>query len=362
MKKIRISRLIMIICIATINILMIVQINDMKNNYTSVSVRLESKVSKKMLFDALKYDEGTCKIEKLTAYSQQQGFIMSKELEQKSMVYQFCLCGNIEDVMPVSLVSGNLLIKEDNFGCVLSQEAAYHIFGGLNIIGLELKINDKLYVIRGIVKTSVEAVFYESDSEDDTFDCLEFMIQDDDGEYYARQFAGIYGLPKATVIGGNYLVSVVGNLCLIPFILLVVMCNILFIRKSRKYHKKKRLCIVVCFISLFGLILLCLGCGYFPERWIPVKWSDFGHYNDIWFDMKQQFSSLLFARPIVKDVVLKLDFLKVFALIVVTFTGQFLVLREINDYLERFLKQGEKNVNRKSLHLFGMNDIMHMMQ
>lgn len=335
-KKINIVRALLILAMALLNILLIFQVREMKEKYTCVSVRLATDVTKKQLCKYLEKEETKlCKIENVTAFSQAKVLLKGKDLGRQLHIDAYCVYGKVEDVLPLSLVAGNLLIREDTNGCILTKDAAYELFGTIDAIGLEVIINNRTYVVRGVISSNVEAVLYEARFDEDTFQCLEFQISDENGEYYAKQFLSIYGLFEDSIIGENYLVKIAQNLCLFPFLIFMIYFIIFMDVKAKQYKISKGFRIGFLAINLVLIIVLGKQIGYFPKRWIPSKWSDFSHYGYMIEDLKQQLKLLIFAKPFAKEVALRIDLVKTAVLFVGAVFGLCYILRNLNEWVSK---------------------------
>ncbi len=316
--------------------MLVIKLQGMKEKYTCVSARLATDVTKKELCKYLEKEETeTCKIENVTAFSQTKVMLEGKDIGRQLFLDAYCVYGNIEDVLPVSLITGNLLIREDTDGCILTKEAAYKLFGSINANGLEIIMNHRTYVVRGVISSNVEAILYEAKYDTDTFDCLEFQISDENGEYYTRQFLAIYGLSEDYIIGENYLVNIAQNLSIFPFLIVMIYFIIFMEAKAKQYKVKKGIRIGFLVVNIVLIIILGKQIGYFPERWIPSKWSNFSHYTDILEDIKQQLKTLSFARPVAKEVALRTDLMKTAVLFVASILGLSYILRNLNDWASK---------------------------
>lgn len=347
--------MLLVLGMLSFNIMLILQLQEMKENYTCVSARLTTDVTKKQLSKALE-EADSCKIESLTAFSQAKVLIEGKDIGRQMIIDAYCVYGNVEDVLPLSLIAGNLLIREDVSGCILTKDAAYELFGDIDAIGLEVRMDNRTYVVRGIISSNVKAIFYEARFDIDTFNCLEFKINDENGEFYARQFLNIYGLSEDYIIGENYLVQIAQNLCLFPF-LIIMIYFLLFIEvkvKQNGVRKEFR----IGFLALYIVLIIALGTqiGYFPERWIPSKWSNFDHFSNIVTDIKQQLKILLFAKPFAKEVEFRTDLVKTVVLFVASILGLTYILRNLNEWasvrIDNFIE------SRKIAHLNVVKEVI----
>ncbi|MDD5934684.1 MAG: ABC transporter permease [Clostridiales bacterium] len=337
MKKINIVRCFLSLCIIATTVMLIIQVNGMQTRYPTVSVRLDSELTKKKLCEDLEKEGETKnnKLKAITAFSQYDTIIEGKDLGRKVNLTAYCIYGNVEDVLPVSLISGNLLIRDDPFGCVLTKKSAFALFGNIDVVGAAVKINDRAYLIRGIVDANTEAVLYEAGQDTDTFNCLELTIDDENGEFYANQFVNSYFLNAEYIIGENYIVRILKNIYLFPFLIVIFDVIIGAIRKLKTYHKRKGIRYLVVGVGIVIAFFICKLFGYFPKRWIPSKWSDFQHYSDIISYIKSQLHTLSFAKPIAKEVALRNDLLKAFILFTISMVGQIYLLRCINEWGSR---------------------------
>jgi hypothetical protein len=307
-------------------------VQGLKKKYDSISVRLTEGVTRKALLESLEIERewNTCKIEQVTALTETRQNVKAEGIDQMIQTYVYQIYGDVNKVMQGDLMLGAYLLYEDNDGCMLTDTLAYELFGSIKILGLGVIIEDKTYYVRGIVTGSDKAVFYETKEDKATFNCLELLIKDEEGGYYAKQFVEIYGLSDAVIIEESYLISMLGNFALLPFLIAFLF---LIVRGNLLLRELINIGWIRIIGVVFSVIVSCIMVKvfvYFPLRLVPTNWSDFDHFSRCIEDIKNQLNSLMFIKPIVRDVLFKKDLMTAVVLCVASLFGEAYVLHYLN--------------------------------
>ena len=278
--------------------------------------------------------ERTCKLNEITAYTQKEGTVKVTEIGTLVTTNFFSVYGDIQDITPMTLIAGNLLVVGDDYGCVLTKDLAYELFQSIDVQGLSIMIGDRTYVVRGIVEARVEGVYFEEAEESANFLSLEMKFTEDNGGYYAKQFCDIYGLGDNTILEENYLAMTWSNVYWIPILLLL-----LYLLHSMFGQIKRctsSFWIHIGFALFGGFIIIVIGSYalYVSDRWIPTRWSDFSHYKEVISDFTQQWSLLFSEATIVKGIALRFDLIKTIALLSFLFGIELTLLSKIHQKLD----------------------------
>lgn len=333
----------------------------MKETFSTVSIRIHSNgVTLREIKNAIRDEEerdSTIK-SSITAYKVEEHKVIKEEhMERERSISLYRIYGKMEQVLPMKLILGNYPYREDTFGCVLDKKTAFLLYGTYEVLGKTVTLDEKEYYIRGIVEDTVPVMLCQSDEENDVFWNLELSFP---GEENGRTLAENYLLRHAltsdyTIVEGNYIVHMAGNLVGLPVTLLLVFFlsgrmkeiyrsiheasyEMKFFRKSSKESIKKdtratvikdinknqkrpksvvkrirvwisknkkitELFITVC-ASIVILVWNLKRYFYFPKRFLPTKWSDFSHWSSIVREMKEHLEEILMLPPVKKDIVL----------------------------------------------------------
>ena len=221
------------------------------------------------------------------------------------------LWGDVEQIYPQRLMAGTVISKEDEAGCMLSDKAAFELFGAVDVLGKEVLYEGNTYEIRGILDLE-EQVFLREDKQES---CSFFEVQEDPGKgvEQLRQIlspAGI-SLEDGAVLEWDMICWILGMLRILTVGILLcvgirwinqIMCsdNIL-----AKWHPKKgTMCAVQYFLRMAVLLVLFL---LLKENWclsqdyIPAKWSDFEFFGELLREQRENYMRYLDLPDIQKD-------------------------------------------------------------
>ena len=325
-----------LLAIALLLVLVTIQFWNLRQRYDSVGIWLKDGVTKKYLITCLEKEmkERTCKLSEITAYNQKEGTVKVTGIGTLVTTNFFSVYGDIQDITPMTLIAGNLLVVGDDYGCVLTKDLAYELFQSIDVLGLSIMIGDRTYVVRGIVEARVEGVYFEEVEESANFLNLEMKFSEDNGGYYAKQFCDIYGLGDNTMLEENYLVMTWSNVYWVPMLLLLL-CLL-----HSMFGQIKRCTpsfwIPIGFAILGGFIIIMIGSHalYVSDRWIPTRWSDFSHYKQVISDYTQQWSLLFSEAMVVKGIALRFDLIKTISLLSFLFGMELAILSKLNQKVD----------------------------
>lgn len=309
----------------------------LQRNFDCISVRIQDQaVTKKQLVKALSnlQEQVDAHVPEIAAYHMTEHTrIMEPNLERTTYVTLYGVYGQMQLVTPSEVTSGNFVTYEDYAGCVIDEDSAFDIFGTTKATGQTIKIDQKEYYIRGVIKSEMPIVMIQEKPEDAKFWNLELSYGDlQQGREYANQLMINYGLSaKYIIIEQNFIGDCVGNLLVLPVLLLSILLIVLqgktihrkFVVKSeemnqRHYRTKKDwiifffhvmhdsvvpLAIIAAAVGLF--VITWHFFGIFPMRYFPTKWSDFNQYHRFYEDIKTHLNELSYVNPTRREVLLK---------------------------------------------------------
>lgn len=240
---------------------------DLKYDNKKISVQQIKKIKPQNLKDS--------GILNLTAYHQYNNEIIYNNNKYSTQLDVINVYGNIENIFISQILAGALLSENDSKNCVIDKQSAYSLFGTENALGLELKWNNKGYIIQGILDCTQQIMFIRLDNQEQKeFSSIRINFENNDNTYeQARNFILNYNLDDATINDIASISIIVSQLANLPTIL--ILAFIIFdLFKLHENHDN-----LVAIIILFILALLFIWILNFkieiPSIYIPTKWSDF---------------------------------------------------------------------------------------
>lgn len=190
--------------------------------------------------------------------------------------------GNLEKILPGRRLDGMYPPKGDTQGCAVSDAGAAALFGSSDVVGKTLTVNQKDYVIRGVIKEKRNMLWIQN-PEAERFSYLELVYQGRTAASAAESWLSRQGLPvpDAVLAGGDYsafnflfLTLPVWAFIIYGYVMLkrqIGMVQIVYFRK---------VLLVLWGIGLTALIFAGIRCSFrFSLDYIPKRWSDFSFYQ-----------------------------------------------------------------------------------
>lgn len=175
--------------------------------------------------------------------------------------------------------------EEDIHGCVIDKGTAYALFGSENVIGSEIFLNGKTYMVRQIFPWKQPVMIIHSHNKKDMYSRMFIRPQEKETKKDAAEaFLLRQGLSGNIVrefpvkkIAFFVLMLFPGMLCCDLFLLAD--------RERKENRENKRMYYIwmgaSCFVIVFFLCWFVTEME-FPAEWIPGKWSDFSFWSEKW--------------------------------------------------------------------------------
>lgn len=200
------------------------------------------------------------------------------ELKRNVMVKSVEIWGDANAVYPDCLSAGSALQKGDVLGCMLSEKAAYEVFGNTDVLGKKIFYEEKSYTIRGILKIEDPVFLRENEKAD--FSYIEVSGKAGGGVEKIRGVLSAKGvlLEEGAVIEADIFRGLLRFLRLIPVGVLIC----LFYRKIKNEYYENRIVLWAVRIGVAILfVVLFWNSWCFSEDFIPSRWSDFEFFGDL---------------------------------------------------------------------------------
>ncbi len=316
-----------------------------RNQYSAVSVRLKTEgITEKSLNIRPEADKAgeSSGLREITAWMRiADGEVKNKDLNRTQKIPVIIAAGNMALTVPMVLVSGNYVYREDKKGCVLDTGTAYALFGTEHAVSNTVTYEKKSYIIRGIVKTDSPVFLIQGDNDRKEYFNLELAYKEEErGEALTEEFLLQNGLAAdSVIIDGYFFGRLIHSLITLPIwsFFFFAAYGIL------NYYKRNRGKLSLKTFVLYGslIIFLLTGCGillyqitgnpvYIPEKLVPTKWSDFDYWPQKYQSMKNQLRQIRYLIPNPKDVYLMDEISKIYHNIAIMITLHMLLFLRIH--------------------------------
>lgn len=201
--------------------------------------------------------------------------IENRDLGSTESVSLIQIYGREDFVLPVHFLTGNNMIHQDDYGCMISDSVARTLFHSVDVLGREIICQGKVYYVRGVFQKSDKIVVIKASQTKQTFfQNYEFLCMEHQEQAY-KQISKLLeqkDFPEAVILrDGNTIVTLVTIIRMIPIWIVI---GYVFLKPS---GKKNYLFIRLLLGGLLLLILIRYSVVISVE-WIPTRWSDF----DFW--------------------------------------------------------------------------------
>lgn len=191
--------------------------------------------------------------------------------------------GNLEKILPGQKTEGMYPPKGDTDGCAISDKGARELFGSSDVLGKEVSMDGKEYIIRGIIKDERKMLWIQN-PDAEGFPYVEMSYQKKISASAAEEWLVQqgYGKPEAVLAGCDYLAFNFLFLTLPVWVFAFGISRKLknHIRNVRTSYFRTAL-FLIWGVGVAALVLVGIRLSFrFSLDYIPPKWSDFGFFSD----------------------------------------------------------------------------------
>ncbi len=230
----------------------------------------------------------------------------NKNLSRIAQADAILLCGNPELVFEDCRVPN----KEDSQGCLIDEEIAWELFGSNQVVGKEILIEGNSYIVRKVIPAKNRIIAFQVSSIDNenvkrmvTEELLTEPILNRITISNSKNHS-INDLYLAWTNQYNFSINIldiellrgISGCCvlLIP----ITICIFFGIYLFYQYEKKeiildKIIIIIVVLILIVLMIFLLKNWVKIPSDYLPVKWSDFSFWTELWKEKRKAIQLLL---------------------------------------------------------------------
>jgi len=244
--------------------------------------------------------------------------------------------GDVTQVMPVKLLRGSIITKEDETGCMIDENAAYRLFRTKDAVGRRLTYRDKSYRIRGVIHAGEDVIILPVTDDKNSFSNLEFVYsKKESGKKNVNEFMEENGLTKDyTIVEGCFYARLLQIASGLPLWLFSMALLYMLVKVSREemfaflqnashntVKGKQKEKIMKCLnikgllekagilaIFVIAAVLFARMAAVFitpvPDRYIPTRWSDFSFWANEIKKIRKQRIALEYLAPATRDILL----------------------------------------------------------
>ena len=245
--------------------------------------------------------------------------VTNRNLMRKTKIPVIYVRGDMQSAAPVTLAAGSYAYAEDEEGCVIDTESAWLLFGTSDAAGNPVMIEEERYLVRGVVRSDQPVIMIQDTKDTARFTNLELKYQDTEwGQKYGEEFIYQNGLAdQYTIVDGSFWGKLVNWMVRLPlWIAVFIIMSSWGIKKcfdtGNRLGKSRGLEPYTGYLLAAGFCILLTGFlirfwgspFYIPARWIPDQWSDFEYWSGLYKTIGEEWRTIRYLAPNLKDVVL----------------------------------------------------------
>lgn len=275
--------------------------------YPSVSLRYDKPISGKVAYSARQYSiehdgENTFW---LTFWHETKA---EYEADHNSTAAACILfSGDAAVVWPARYLAGVAPSVIDGVGCMVSSALAGELWGGYDIVGKSVEVDNEPRVVRGVFESTelLALVAVKDEDTSQSFSAVELTggpanATRSDAEGFA--IAAGLGQPGSVLMGTP--VSFSAILAILPLLILIIYSLALCYSKFKFHRTVLR---IVLLLSFFGFaLLLPVLLDMLPDWVIPTRWSDFSFWGELANRLGDNLREYLVLSPLLRDVEYKI--------------------------------------------------------
>lgn len=213
--------------------------------------------------------------------------LRNKELAKNVIGEVVKVYGNLTMLFPVEKLQGQTLYEGDREGTIISEGVAYSLWGSTDVVGQSLIVEDKAYVVRGVLKEKSNRIITQADMADQETKFSALRVQLVDKENVAGMISTLkfkYNLPESVLRNLSLTSILLSGLALLPGYLLGFYGLIKlykFIYSTHRYWVSAILLSIIALGLTWITIEMMQFITYIPSYIIPNKWSDFTFWSKL---------------------------------------------------------------------------------
>ena len=195
------------------------------------------------------------------------------------------LFGYMEDVCLGNMIAGSFPAKGDVNGCVISEAAAFAIWGNINVLGMPVYWDGQQYYVYGVFRDGGNIMMVQTSGDNiDSFPNMQLRFHDGGSREDAARYLERAGFRGAQFLDTPLLGWLLGLICSVPALLLgfsVIIRLILRITSLRGFPRLLAAYLPFAVVGIGACVFLFGNIESVPSHLIPNKLSDFGFYGSL---------------------------------------------------------------------------------
>lgn len=229
----------------------------------------------------------------------------SSDLGEQTQLRRIQAYGDLRAIAPMRLVSGSYPLGDDTSGCLLDKASAWQLFHSTDAIGAAVRMGMNRYTVRGIVDAYEPMMVIRGGSM--TYENLEFSADDySAAKQQVETFLYRCNAPKSYTLieSGLFARLARGSVCLVPCAFGIAGAIALFKSARGKKHRRgaARLGYAAGTVTMAIVLAILLGTFYWPQSFLPTKWSDFGFWRELIEGWNGLGKTILLISPHPKEI------------------------------------------------------------
>lgn len=208
----------------------------------------------------------------------------NSELGTQTQLRRIQAAGDLRAIAPMRLLSGSYPVEDDTDGCLIDKASAWQLFHSTDAIGAVVTLGKDRYTVRGIADAYEPMLAIRGGNA--TYENLEFTAGElSAAKQQAETFLYRCNAPNTyTLMESGLFVRVARGLvwlcpCVFGFVGAIASFKSARSRRDRRSAALPRYVASAILVSLSLVILLITF--YWPQSFLPTKWSDFGFWRDL---------------------------------------------------------------------------------
>ena len=208
----------------------------------------------------------------------------NSELGTQTQLRRIQALGDLQAIAPMRLLSGSYPVEDDSDGCLIDKASAWQLFHSTDAIGGVVTLGQNRYIVRGIADAYEPMLVIRGSNA--TYENLEFAASEQSAaKQQVETFLYRCNAPNTYTLMESGLFTRVarGLVWLCPCAFGVAGAIALF--QSAKTRKNCANAAVPKYLASAVLLAIALAIllrsFYWPQSFLPTKWSDFGFWREL---------------------------------------------------------------------------------